>query len=207
MSSLAYDVIPGITAIQALTARHRIPLQRCRRAGPDHHRPAIACARGCPGLAVVMLDGGVLVPACARPPTADLVGRLSRHPRRAADRGHRRRGRSERIVRGAGARPACGTAGSWTPTCCGLGRREQSAALGRQTGRRARTSPRSKRSPITSAATRGGADRWAVSMSRPCLGAQDLRSARSTALYGPARSPVPVSWGKYLGLDMRATCI
>ena len=28
---LTYDVVPGITAIQALTARHRIPLNRARR--------------------------------------------------------------------------------------------------------------------------------------------------------------------------------
>jgi precorrin-6A synthase len=53
---LSYDVIPGITAIQALTARHRIPLNDVGEA------VLITTGRrlrdeGLPGAAVVMLDG------------------------------------------------------------------------------------------------------------------------------------------------------
>ena len=40
-----YDVIPGITAIQALTARHRIPLNDVGEPVLDHHRPAAARQR------------------------------------------------------------------------------------------------------------------------------------------------------------------
>jgi precorrin-6A synthase len=53
---ISYDVIPGITAIQALTARHRIPLN-------DVGEPVLITtgrqlrARGLSGAAVVMLDG------------------------------------------------------------------------------------------------------------------------------------------------------
>lgn len=53
---LGYDVIPGITAIQALTARHRIPLN-------DVGEPVLITtgrqlrAHGLSGSAVVMLDG------------------------------------------------------------------------------------------------------------------------------------------------------
>ena len=53
---LRYDVIPGITAIQALTARHRIPLN-------DVGEPVLITtgrrlrAHGLSGAAVVMLDG------------------------------------------------------------------------------------------------------------------------------------------------------
>lgn len=53
---LDYDVIPGITAIQALTARHRIPLN-------DVGEPVLVTtgrqlrAHGLSGSAVVMLDG------------------------------------------------------------------------------------------------------------------------------------------------------
>ena len=53
---LRYDVIPGITAIQALTARHRIPLN-------DVGEPVLITtgrqlrAHGLTGSAVVMLDG------------------------------------------------------------------------------------------------------------------------------------------------------
>jgi precorrin-6A synthase len=52
----SYDVIPGITAVQALTARHRIPLN-------DVGEPVLITtgrqlrARGLSGSAVVMLDG------------------------------------------------------------------------------------------------------------------------------------------------------
>ena len=53
---LTYDVIPGITAIQSLTARHRIPLN-------DVGEPVLVTtgrqlrAHGLSGSAVVMLDG------------------------------------------------------------------------------------------------------------------------------------------------------
>ncbi len=53
---LSYDVIPGITAVQALTARHRIPLN-------DVGEPVLLTTgrklrgRGLSGSAVVMLDG------------------------------------------------------------------------------------------------------------------------------------------------------
>ncbi len=53
---IGYDVIPGITAIQALTARHRIPLN-------DVGEPVLITTgrrlreHGLSGSAVVMLDG------------------------------------------------------------------------------------------------------------------------------------------------------
>ena len=53
---LRYDVVPGITAVQALTARHRIPLN-------DVGEPVLITTgrqlrmRGLSGAAVVMLDG------------------------------------------------------------------------------------------------------------------------------------------------------
>jgi precorrin-6A synthase len=59
-----YDVIPGITAIQALTARHRIPLN-------DIGEPVqITTGRqlrehGLSGAAVVMLDGECSFRTCA----------------------------------------------------------------------------------------------------------------------------------------------
>jgi precorrin-6A synthase len=55
-SDVSYDVIPGITAVQALTARHRIPLN-------DVGEPVLITtgrqlrARGLSGSEVVMLDG------------------------------------------------------------------------------------------------------------------------------------------------------
>jgi precorrin-6A synthase len=59
-----YDVIPGITAIQALTARHRIPLN-------DIGEPVLITtgrqlrANGLTGAAVVMLDGDCSFLGCA----------------------------------------------------------------------------------------------------------------------------------------------
>lgn len=59
----AYDVIPGITAIQALTARHRIPLN-------DIGEPVLIttgrklAADGLTGSAVVMLDGDCAFRTC-----------------------------------------------------------------------------------------------------------------------------------------------
>jgi precorrin-6A synthase len=58
-----YDVIPGITAIQALTARHRIPLN-------DVGEPVLVTTgrqlreAGLTGTAVVMLDGECSFQAC-----------------------------------------------------------------------------------------------------------------------------------------------
>ncbi|MFM9033229.1 MAG: precorrin-6A synthase (deacetylating) [Mycobacterium sp.] len=60
---LSYDVIPGITAIQALTARHRIPLN-------DVGEPVLITTgrrlreRGLSGSAVVMLDGDCAFLGC-----------------------------------------------------------------------------------------------------------------------------------------------
>lgn len=60
---VSYDVIPGITAIQALTARHRIPLN-------DVGEPVLITtgrqlrAHGLAGSAVVMLDGECSFQSC-----------------------------------------------------------------------------------------------------------------------------------------------
>jgi precorrin-6A synthase len=60
---LHVDVVPGITAIQALTARHRIPLN-------DVGEPVLITtgrrlrAEGLPGAAVVMLDGDCAFLGC-----------------------------------------------------------------------------------------------------------------------------------------------
>ena len=60
---ISYDVIPGITAIQALTARHRIPLN-------DVGEPVLITtgrqlrAHGLAGSAVVMLDGECSFRSC-----------------------------------------------------------------------------------------------------------------------------------------------
>jgi precorrin-6A synthase len=60
---LSYDVIPGITAVQALTARHRIPLN-------DVGQPVLITtarqlrAQGLAGSAVVMLDGDCAFLGC-----------------------------------------------------------------------------------------------------------------------------------------------
>jgi precorrin-6A synthase len=64
-----YDVIPGITAIQALTARHRIPLN-------DVGEPVLITTgrrlreEGLPGAAVVMLDGDCAFLGC--PPATQI---------------------------------------------------------------------------------------------------------------------------------------
>jgi precorrin-6A synthase len=60
---ISYDVIPGITAVQALTARHRIPLN-------EVGEPVLITtgrqlrARGLSGSAVVMLDGECAFRSC-----------------------------------------------------------------------------------------------------------------------------------------------
>ena len=110
-----YDVIPGITAIQALTARHRIPLN-------DVGEPVLVTTgrqlrdNGLSGSAVVMLDGDC---SFLELPAADpnLVGRLSGHAGRAVGVRHRRRSGRPRSPSCA-PRRATGMAGSWTPTCC-----------------------------------------------------------------------------------------
>lgn len=62
---IGYDVIPGITAVQALTARHRIPLN-------EVGEPVLITtgrrlrADGVSGSAVVMLDGDCAFRACPR---------------------------------------------------------------------------------------------------------------------------------------------
>jgi precorrin-6A synthase len=58
--SFDYQVIPGITSVQALAAQHRVPLNRIGE--PVHITPARRLARGLPGdlrSAVVMLDAGL----------------------------------------------------------------------------------------------------------------------------------------------------
>ena len=61
---LTYDVIPGVTAVQVLTARHRIPLN-------DVGEPVLITtgrqlrANGLSGSAVVMLDGDCAFLECA----------------------------------------------------------------------------------------------------------------------------------------------
>ena len=61
---ISYDVIPGVTAIQALTARHRIPLN-------DVGEPVLITTgrqlreKGLTGAAVVMLDGDCAFLGCA----------------------------------------------------------------------------------------------------------------------------------------------
>ncbi|SOJ56883.1 Siroheme synthase [Mycobacterium simulans] len=62
-ADISYDVIPGITAVQALTARHRIPLN-------DVGEPVLITtgrqlrAHGVSGSAVVMLDADCSFQAC-----------------------------------------------------------------------------------------------------------------------------------------------
>lgn len=62
--AISYDVIPGITAVQALTARHRIPLN-------DVGEPVLITTgrqlrdHGLRGSAVVMLDGDCAFQGCA----------------------------------------------------------------------------------------------------------------------------------------------
>ena len=64
-----YDVIPGITAVQALTARHRIPLN-------EVGEPVLITTgrqlrkNGLAGSAVVMLDGDCSFQAC--PPDTEI---------------------------------------------------------------------------------------------------------------------------------------
>ena len=110
-----YDVIPGITAIQALTARHRIPLN-------DVGEPVLITTgrqlrdNGLSGSAVVMLDADCSFRGC--PPTTRIWwGAYLGTPDEllvAGTVGEVGDSGSPNCV----PRPAPGTAGSWTPTCC-----------------------------------------------------------------------------------------
>ena len=85
---LRYDVIPGITAVQALTARHRIPLN-------DVGEPVlITTGRQLRAHGPVRLGGGDARRGLRLPGMSaadpDLVGRLPRHARRTPGGGHRR---------------------------------------------------------------------------------------------------------------------
>ena len=66
---LSYDVIPGITAIQALTARHRIPLNDVGEpvliTTGRQLRSALSSENALSGSAVVMLDGDCAFLGCA----------------------------------------------------------------------------------------------------------------------------------------------
>ena len=98
-----YDVIPGITAIQALTARHRIPLN-------DIGEPVLITTGTTAGGGRVDGQRGGHARRRLRVPVLpagypNLVGRLPGHTRRAAGVGHRRRGRrTDREAAGRGAR-------------------------------------------------------------------------------------------------------
>ena len=101
------EVIPGVTAIQALCAAHAIPLneigepflvttgRQLREGGWPHGVETV----------VVMLDGGTAFQSLDPAGLADLVGRLSRHAApdhlvRSARRGRREdRGRARRGAR------------------------------------------------------------------------------------------------------------
>ena len=75
-----YEVVPGITSIQALAARHRIPLNRT--AEPIHVTTGRLLKEGLPGdNVVVMLDAAPGGRGSDRPRAHDLLGRLPRHAR------------------------------------------------------------------------------------------------------------------------------
>ena len=109
-----YDVIPGITAIQALTARHRIPLN-------DVGEPVLITTgrrlrdNGLAGSAVVMLDADCSFQGCPPRPASGGAPTSARPTRSVL------RAPSERSGTGSPSsapRPVADTAGSWTPTCC-----------------------------------------------------------------------------------------
>ena len=90
------EVIPGVTAIQALCAAHAIPLNEIgepflvttgRRLREGGWPPGVETV-------VVMLDGGTAFQSLDPDGTSHLVGRLSRHAER--DRSVRRAGRGRR---------------------------------------------------------------------------------------------------------------
>ena len=110
-----YDVIPGITAIQALTARHRIPLNDVGEPVLDHHRQAAARQR-----AVRQRRGDarrvtVRFGAARRRPGS---GGAPIWARRTSCWWPAPSAKWATRSPSCAPRPAPGTAGSWTPTCC-----------------------------------------------------------------------------------------
>ena len=74
-----YDVIPGISSVQALAARHRVPLNRV--GGPMHITTGRRLAEGFPDDSddvVVMLDADCTFKT-SRGDDRHLLGRLHRH--------------------------------------------------------------------------------------------------------------------------------
>ena len=114
-STSSYDVIPGITAIQALTARHRIPLN-------DVGEPVLITtgrqlrATGLAGAAVVMLDADCSFLQCP-PSTRIWWGAYLGTPDELLVAGTV--GDVGEQISGCAPRPAPGTAGSWTSTYFG----------------------------------------------------------------------------------------
>ena len=81
--ALEYEVIPGISSVQALAARHRIALNRVGR--PFEVTTGRRLAEGLHDDVddvVVMLDAGVRIPALRRRAGGHLLGRVPRHARR-----------------------------------------------------------------------------------------------------------------------------
>ena len=109
-----YDVIPGITAIQALTARHRIPLN-------DIGEPVLITTGrqlrddGLAGSAVVMLDGDCSFLDCP-PGTRIWWGAYLGTPDELLCSGTV--GEVGERIAEVRAEARADTAGSWTPTCC-----------------------------------------------------------------------------------------
>ena len=156
MKTVAFelDVIPGITSVQALAARHKIALNRI--GGPVHITTGRQLAKGMPGDDVVVMldgdcafktvkDGGVDIYWGAYVGTADEIlvsGKL------------RERGAGDREA--SAARRGRATAGSWTLICCGRTSAAYSPPRPRPAARRSRRSaparPARRRSGRRSAA-------------------------------------------------------
>ena len=111
-----YDVIPGITAIQALTARHRIPLN-------DIGEPVLITTgrqlreNGLSGSAVVMLDADCSFQDCP-PSTRIWWGAYLGTPDEIAGLRAPSVRSGHDIAELRAPKPVPSTAGSWTPTCC-----------------------------------------------------------------------------------------
>ena len=122
---ISYDVIPGITAIQALTARHRIPLN-------DIGEPVLIttgrrlAADGLAGSVVVMLDGDCAFRRARRRPAS---GGAPTSARPTSCWCRAPSARSARRSSNCAPRHARGTAGSWTRICCGRHTDRQMAFL------------------------------------------------------------------------------
>ena len=112
---ISYDVIPGITAVQALTARHRIPLN-------EVGEPVLITtgrqlrARGLTGSAVVMLDGECAFRSCP-PDTRIWWGAYLGTDNELLVSGTVGEVGEQIAALRTEARP--GTVGSWTPIYCG----------------------------------------------------------------------------------------